>query len=38
MNTQPLTISSIPDDIFAKMQGKSFKAYCAVPREAVRYL
>lgn len=38
MNTQPFTISSIPDDIFAKMQGKSFKDNCTVPREDLRYL
>ena len=30
MNTQPFTISPIPDDIFAKMQGKSFKDNCTV--------
>ena len=38
MNTQPFTISPIPDDIFAKMQGKSFKDNCTVPREDLRYL
>ena len=38
MNTQPFTISPIPDDIFAKMQGKSFKENCTVPREDLRYL
>ena len=31
-------ISEIPDDIFAKMQGKSYKADCTVPREDLRYL
>ena len=38
MNTQPFTISPIPDDIFAKMQGKSFKDNCTVPREDLMYL
>lgn len=38
MNTQPFTISPIPDEIFAKMQGKSFKDNCTVPREDLRYL
>ena len=38
MNTQQFTISPIPDDIFAKMQGKSFKDNCTVPREDLRYL
>lgn len=31
-------ISEIPDDIFEKMQGKSYKADCTVPREDLRYL
>ena len=31
-------ISEIPDDIFAKMQGKSYKADCTIPREDLRYL
>ena len=31
-------ISEIPDEIFAKMQGKSYKADCTVPREDLRYL
>lgn len=38
MNIQSFTISPIPDDIFAKMQGKSFKDNCTVPREDLRYL
>ena len=38
MNTQQFTISPIPDDIFSKMQGKSFKDNCTVPREDLRYL
>ena len=28
----------IPDDIFVKMQGKSYKDYCTIPREDLRYL
>lgn len=35
---QKFYISKIPDDIFAKMQGKSYKADCTVPREDLRYL
>lgn len=31
-------ISGIPDDIFAKMQGKSYKDDCTVPREDLRYV
>ena len=31
-------ISEIPDDIFEKMQGKSYKADCTVPRDELRYL
>lgn len=31
-------ISQIPDDIFAKMQGKSYKEDCTVPREDLRYV
>ena len=31
-------VSEIPDDIFAKMQGKSYKADCTVPREDLRYV
>lgn len=31
-------ISEIPDDIFAKMQGKSYKDNCTVPREDLRYI
>ena len=38
MGAQSFTISPIPDDIFAKMQGKSFKDNCTVPREDLRYL
>ena len=28
----------IPDEIFAKMQGKSYKDYCTIPREDLRYI
>lgn len=28
----------IPDNIFARMQGKSYKANCAIPRSELRYL
>lgn len=31
-------ISEIPDDIFAKVQGKSYKEDCTVPREDLRYV
>ncbi len=31
-------ISEIPDDIFEKMQGRSYKADCTVPREELRYI
>lgn len=31
-------ISEISDALFAKMQGKSFKADCTIPREDLRYL
>ena len=31
-------ISEIPDDIFAKLQGKSYKEDCTVPREDLRYV
>lgn len=31
-------ISEIPDAIFAKMQGKSYKEDCTVPREDLRYV
>ncbi len=30
--------SPIPDGVFEKMQGKSFKADCTVPRDSLRYL
>lgn len=28
----------IPDEIFDRMQGKSYKDYCTIPREDLRYL
>lgn len=31
-------ISGIPDDIFAKIQGKSYKDDCTVPRDDLRYV
>lgn len=31
-------ISSIPDDLFQKMQGKSYKALCTIGREELRYV
>lgn len=38
MNKQEFTISLIPDNIFAKMQGKSYKDNCTVSRDDLRYL
>ena len=35
---QDFYISEIPDDIFEKMQGLSYKDNCTVPREDLRYL
>lgn len=32
------TVSEIDDDVFARMQGRSYKADCPVPREELRYL
>lgn len=32
------TVQEIPDDVFARMQGKSFKDDCTVPRSDLRYL
>ena len=31
-------ITPIPDDIFAKMQGRSYKADCTIDREELRYV
>lgn len=42
--TEPATIDEafyaipIPDDIFAKMQGKSYKDDCTIPRDDLRYI
>lgn len=35
---QWFTAQPIPDDVFRRMQGKSFAADCTVPREELRYL
>ena len=37
-SNQDFYISEIPDEIFEKMQGKSYKENCTVPREDLRYL
>ena len=37
-NKEHFYISEIPDDIFEKMQGKSYKADCTLPRENLRYI
>ena len=36
--TSDFYISKIPDDIFEKMKGKSYKADCTVPRDELRYV
>jgi len=33
-----LQVQPIPDEVFARMQGKSFKADCTVARDELRYL
>ena len=38
MDNKEFYIEPIPDDIFEKMQGKSYKENCTVPREKLRYL
>lgn len=38
MDNKEFYIKPIPDDIFEKMQGKSYKENCIVPREELRYL
>lgn len=38
MDNKEFYIKPIPDDIFEKMQGKSYKENCTVPREELRYL
>ena len=37
-NKEQFYISEIPDDIFEKMQGKSYRADCTLPRENLRYI
>ena len=37
-NKEQFYISEIPDDILEKMQGKSYKADCTLPRENLRYI
>lgn len=37
-NKEQFFISEITDDIFEKMQGKSYKADCTLPRENLRYI
>lgn len=32
------TVQPIPDDIFSLMLGKTYKEYCTVPREDLRYI
>ena len=32
------TASHIPDSVFARMQGKSYKKGCLIPRTQLRYL
>lgn len=38
MDNKEFYIKPIPNDIFEKMQGKSYKKNCTVPREELRYL
>lgn len=38
MDNKEFYIKPIPNDIFEKMQGKSYKENCTVPREELRYL
>ncbi len=38
MDNKEFYIEPISDDIFEKMQGKSYKENCTVPREELRYL
>ena len=38
MHNKEFYIKPIPNDIFEKMQGKSYKENCTVPREELRYL
>lgn len=32
------TVQRIPDTVFARMQGKSYKSGCPIPRDSLRYL
>ena len=36
--TQAFTIDTISDEVFARMQGRSFPEGCTVKREDLRYL
>lgn len=38
MDNKEFYIKPIPNDIFEKMQGKSYKENCTVPREELKYL
>lgn len=38
MDNKEFYIKPIPNDIFEKMQGRSYKENCTVPREELRYL
>lgn len=38
VNAQTFTIDTISDAIFQRMQGKSYKANCTIPRSELRYL
>lgn len=38
VNAQTFTIDTISDAIFHRMQGKSYKADCKIPRSELRYL
>lgn len=37
-NAQTFTVDTISDAVFQRMQGKSYKAGCTVPRSELRYL
>ena len=36
--TDPFYISEITDEIFSRIEGRSFKEECTLPREDLRYL
>lgn len=38
VNGQTFTIDTISDAVFQRMQGKSYKANCTIPRSELRYL